>query len=83
MSVPFTLGVLVVAAGWAVVVIRRLTILQGQVRLAWKRLEADQTNEAIKTVYNKHVAIYNDALTAFPANILAPLASFKAARLYS
>ena len=51
--------------------------MREQVKLAWKRLEADQSNEAVKTVYNKHVALYNDALETFPANIIAPLAGFK------
>jgi len=82
-NVLFTLAVLAGAAGWALIVIRRLARLRGQVTLAWKRLEPDLTNEASKTVYNKHVAIYNDALDAFPANLLAPLANFKPAKRYS
>ena len=44
---------------------RRLARLREQVKLAWKRLEADQSNEAVKSVYNKHVAMYNEALEAF------------------
>jgi hypothetical protein len=79
-NVLFTLVVLAVAAAWAITVYRRLLSLRNQVKLAWHRLEADQTNEAIKTVYNKHVTIYNDALEAFPANIVAPLSGFKPAR---
>jgi hypothetical protein len=79
-NVLFTLVVLAVAGAWAITVYRRLVSLRNQVKLAWKRLEADQTNEAIKTVYNKHVTIYNDALEAFPANIVAPLSGFKPAR---
>jgi hypothetical protein len=72
--------VLAVAAMWALAVYRRLSILRSQVTLAWKRLEADQSNEAIKSVYNKHVAIYNEALEAFPAYLIAPLAGLKPAR---
>jgi hypothetical protein len=79
-NVLFTFAVLALAAGWALIVIRRLTQLRVQVTLAWKRLEPDLTNDAIKTVYNKHVAIYNSALEAFPANVIAPVASFKPAK---
>ena len=83
MNVLFTLAVLAGVAAWALVVVRRLTLLRGQVTLAWKRLEVDLSNDAIKTVYNKHVAIYNNALETFPANLLAPLANFKPAKQYS
>ena len=62
---------------WALAVYRRLARLREQVKLAWKRLEADQSNEAIKSVYNKHVTIYNDALRSFPAYLIAPLAGLK------
>ena len=53
-------------------VVRRLGILRDQVTLAWKRLAADQSNDAVKSVYNKHVTLYNDALDAFPANLIGP-----------
>ncbi len=33
-----------------------------------------------KSVYNKHVAIYNDALDGFPANVVGPAAGFKPAK---
>jgi hypothetical protein len=82
-NVLFTLAVIGAIAAWAMVVIRRLAALRTQVTLAWKRLEADLANEAIKTVYNKHVVIYNSALEAFPANLLAPIANFKPAKQYS
>jgi len=52
------------------------------VKLAWKRLEADPSNDAVKTVYNKHVALYNSALESFPAYLLAPLAGLKTANLF-
>ena len=80
MNVLFTLVVFAAVAAWALLVVRRLGILRNQVKLAWKRLEADQSNEAVKSVYNKHVTIYNDALDAFPANLIGPAAGFKSAR---
>jgi hypothetical protein len=79
-NVVFTLVVLAATAAWALVVVRRLTQLREQVKLAWQRLEADQSNEAVKSVYNKHVTIYNNALDAFPANLVGPAAGFKSAR---
>ena len=82
MNVVFTLVVLAVAAAWALVVARRLARLREQVKLAWQRLEPDQSNEAVRSVYNKHVAIYNDALEAFPANVIGPAAGFKSAKLF-
>ena len=80
MNVVFTLVVLAAAAAWALVVVRRLGILRDQVTLAWQRLAVDQSNEAVKSVYNKHVTIYNDALGAFPANLIGPAAGFKSAK---
>ena len=82
MNVLFTLVVIGIAAAWAVMVYRRLLSLRDQVKLAWQRLETDQSNEAIKTVYNKHVAVYNGALEGFPANIVAMLAGLKPARRF-
>ena len=82
MSVLFTIGVIAVVAAWGLAIARRLSSMREEVRLAWKRLETDQTNEAVKNVYNRQVAKYNDALETFPANIIAPLAGFKAARRY-
>jgi hypothetical protein len=79
-NVLFTLFVFAAVAAWALVVVRRLGILREQVKLAWKRLEADQSNEAVKSVYNKHVTIYNNALDAFPANLIGPAAGFKSAK---
>ena len=71
------------AAMWALAVYRRLVGMREQVKLAWKRLEADQANEAIKTVYNKHVTLYNQALEAFPAYLIAPLAGLTPARHFN
>jgi len=81
-NVLFTLVVFAVAAAWALMVYRRLVWLRNQVKLAWTRLDADQSNEAIRTVYNKHVVMYNDALESFPANIVAMVAGLKPARRF-
>ena len=83
MSVIFTLVVLAAVGVWTLTVYRRLLALRAQVKLAWKRLEADQSNEAVKTVYNKHVALYNSALEAFPAYLIAPMTGLKPARLFN
>jgi len=56
--------------------------LREQVKKAWARLEADPSSEAIKNVYNKHVDLYNNALAAFPANLIGPAAGFKPARRF-
>lgn len=80
MNVVFTLVVFAVVAAWALLVVRRLTVLREQVKLAWKRLEPDQSNDAVKSVYNKHVTLYNSALDAFPANLVGPAAGFKPAK---
>ena len=82
MNVLLTLAVFAVAAAWALMVYRRLVWLRNQVKLAWTRLDADQSNEAIRTVYNKHVVMYNDALESFPANIVAMVAGLKPARRF-
>ena len=82
MNVIFTVLIIAVAAAYALTVYRRLAILRNQVKLAWQKLEADLSNEAIKNVYNKHVDLYNNALEEFPASIIAPLSGLKAARRY-
>ena len=83
MNVIFTLVVLAAAGAWMMAVYRRLAGLRNQVKLAWKRLEADQANEAVRTVYNKHVALYNDALAAFPGSVVGPAAGFKSAKPFN
>ena len=80
MNVLVTLVVLAAVGAWTLVAFRRLAALHEQVKLAWKRLEPDQTNESIRKVYNKHVALYNDALSAFPANLVGPVVGFKPAK---
>ena len=61
-------------------VLRRLTRMREEVRLAWKKLDPDRSNEAVKNVYNKHVVAYNNALQDFPANVVGPMAGFKPAK---
>lgn len=80
MNVLFTLVVFALAGMWALAVFLRLARLREQVKLAWARLESDQSNEAAKSVYNKHVAVYNEALNAFPASLIGPAGGFKSAR---
>jgi hypothetical protein len=82
-QVLLTVGLIAVLAMWAVMVVRRLARMREEVRLAWKKLETDQSNEAVKSVYNKHVAAYNDALQGFPANVVGPMAGFKPARAFA
>ncbi|HEX6164471.1 MAG TPA: LemA family protein [Vicinamibacterales bacterium] len=82
MSVLFTLLVIAALAAYGLAVYRRLAAQRNQVKLAWQKLEADQSNEAIKTVYNKHVDLYNAALAAFPANVVALAGGFKPARRF-
>ena len=80
MNVILTIVVIGVVASWLLMVHRRLVSLKQRVMLAWSKLEADQSNEAIKSVYNQHVRSYNDALGSFPAYLIAPAAGFKPAR---
>ena len=80
MQVLLTVGLFAGLAIWLFIVLRKLASLRTQVTLAWKRLEPDQSNEAIKTVYNKHVDLYNASLEEFPANILSMMAGFKPAK---
>jgi hypothetical protein len=81
-QVLLTIVLIAGAGAWALTVYRRLLALRKQVTLAWKRLEADQSNEAIKSVYNKHVTLYNAALESFPAYLIAPLAGLTPANLF-
>ena len=83
----FTLVVLAVGALWGVAVYTRLIRLRGRVNDAWKLLDAQlkeggeaATTEAARKVYNDAVVAYNTALQAFPANIIAGMSGFHAAR---
>jgi hypothetical protein len=79
-QVLLTIVLIAAAAAWWVAVQRRLDRMRNEIKAAWKILESEQTNQAIKTVYNKHVSAYNAALESFPANIIGPLSGFKPAR---
>jgi hypothetical protein len=81
-QVLLTVGIFAGVALWLFIVLRRLAVLRTQVKLAWSKLEPDQSNEAIKTIYNKHVNAYNGALEEFPANLVSMLAGFKAAKRF-
>jgi hypothetical protein len=80
MQVLLTIGLIAVVAIWIATAMRRLAVMRTEIKLVWKKLEVDQSNEAIKSVYNNHVAKYNAALESFPSNVFAPLAGFKPAR---
>ena len=80
MQVLLTVGLIVAVGLWIFAALRRLAVMRTEVKLAWKKLESDQANDAIKHVYNKHVDRYNAALEDFPANVIGPLAGFKPAR---
>jgi hypothetical protein len=82
-EVVLTIVLIAGAGAWVLAVQRRLAQMRRAVTEAWKILEADQANVPVRSVYNKHVAAYNAALQAFPANIVAPWAGFKPARSYS
>jgi hypothetical protein len=81
-NVVFTLVVLAAIGVWAFAVYNRLLRLRDRVKDAWRHLEPDQANDSAKTVYNRCVSEYNRALEGFPANIVAMVAGFKAARVY-
>ena len=87
MSVLFTLAVLALAALWGMAVFTRLVRLRGLVTRAWKLLDAQlkeggeaATSETARKVYNDAVVAYNTALQAFPANVIAGMAGFHAAK---
>jgi len=79
-QVLFTIGLIAGLAAWWLIVYRRLVRLRAEVKVAWQRLQGDQANESVRTVYNKHVSAYNSALENFPANVIAPLSGLKPAR---
>ena len=90
MNVLFTLVVLAVGALWGMAVFTRLVRLRGLVRRAWKLLAAQlkeggeaATTEGARKVYNDAVIAYNAALQAFPANIIAGLSGFHAAKPFN
>lgn len=82
MQVLLTVGLFAGLALWIFIALRKLAVMRTEIKLAWKKLEADQANEAVKSVYNKHVSAYNAALEDFPANVIGPMAGFKPARRF-
>jgi hypothetical protein len=82
MRVVVTIVLIVAIAMWTVAVYSRLVRLRNGVTRAWQLLEADQSNDAIRAVYNKHVDTYNQALANFPANVIGAAAGFKPARRF-
>ena len=82
MNVVFTLVVFAGAATWAFAVYNRLLRLRERVKEAWRMLEADQASDSARTVYNRSVKAYNDALEGFPASVVAMIAGLKPARLF-
>jgi hypothetical protein len=82
MNVLFTLVIIGGAAMWLLAVYSRLSSSREQVKQAWKLLEADTSNEAVRHVYNKHVDRYNAALERFPASFIGPAAGFTPARRF-
>src|SRR5690606_33857550 len=75
-EVLFTIAVVIALGAWVSAVYTRLARLRKQVTQAWERLKVDTSNPAVRTVYNKHVDLYNAALGAFPANLVGPAAGF-------
>jgi len=82
MNVIVTIVLIVAIAMWTIALYSRLVRLRSQVAQAWKRLESDQSNEAIRTVYNKHVDAYNSALDKFSGSLIGGAAGFKPAKRF-
>jgi hypothetical protein len=81
-NVVVTLVFFAAIALWGFTVYNRLLRLRDRVKDAWRMLEADQTSEGAKTVYNRAVQTYNNALEEFPANLVAMVSGFKPARRF-
>jgi hypothetical protein len=79
-NVLVTVILLAVLGVWWFAVYNRVLRLRERVRDAWRALEPAQHDDALRATYNAHVRAYNDALEAFPANIVALVAGFKPAR---
>jgi hypothetical protein len=82
MNVVVTIVFFAGVALWGFTVYNRLLRLRERVKEAWRLLETDQDNASAKAVYNRAVETYNSALEGFPANIVAMLAGFTAARAF-
>jgi hypothetical protein len=79
-NVVVTIVFFAAVALWGFAVYNRLLRLRARVKDAWRLLEADQSSEGARTVYNRAVDAYNAALGGFPANLVALAAGFKPAR---
>ena len=82
MNVLITVVLIAVLGVWWFAVYNRLLRLRERVRDAWHVLEPQQDDDALRAGYNAHVKTYNDALEAFPANVVALVAGFKPARRF-
>ncbi len=80
MNVVFTVVVFAGLAVWGFAIYNRLLRLRDRVKEAWRLLEANQSNDSAKAVYNRAVKTYNDALVGFPANVVGIAAGFKPAK---
>ncbi|MFM8535668.1 MAG: hypothetical protein ACKOEC_19115 [Acidimicrobiia bacterium] len=83
MQVLLTIVLIVAIAMWATAVYSHLVRLRNNVTQAWKRLEADQANAAIRAVYNKHAEVYNKTLAGFSGGLIGGAAGFKPAKPFS
>jgi hypothetical protein len=81
-NVILTIVLIVAVAMWTIAIYSRLVRLRNQVTQAWKRLEADQSNDAIRTVYNKQVDAYNNALANVFGGLIGIAAGFKPAKRF-
>ena len=79
MNVLVTVILIAVLGVWWFAVYNRLLRLRERVREAWHALEPNQVDDALRAAYNARVTTYNDALAAFPANVVALVAGFKSA----
>lgn len=85
MNVLFTLALLAGLAMWGLAVYRRLHRLRRAILLEWKTLDArEKAGETgiDGTRYNQLATAYNAALEAFPDNVIAGLAGFRAAQKF-
>ena len=85
MNVLFTLALLAGLATWGLAVYRRLHRLRQAILLEWSKLDArEKAGETgiDGTRYNQLAAAYNAALDAFPDNVIADLAGFRAAQKF-
>ena len=82
MNVVVTIVGFAAIAVWAFAVYNRLLRLRERVKEAWRHLEADQSNDSARTVYNCCVQSYNETLAGFPANVIGIAAGFKPARSF-